>query len=394
MALKFHKSNTVPLSPGDHHLSDEVSSDAIDFTDPSASVSLLKAEGPHVGNEHSSASPVSLIEPGPAVALDSLTTRKLSSVTVCEVKWLWEPYLPVGELAILSGDPGIGKTWIATGISADLTCGRTPFTHEPRPPAAVLYLTVENSPQELRRRFTLQGANLDLVHIANNAVLLSDIPVLNAILEKTKAKLIAVDPIQSFLGPVDTYRAGKIRPVLDALTGLAQKHGCCMLFMRHLNKASAGRAIHRGTGGIDLSAAARSELLAGHQADDKNQLALVHLKSNLAPYGTSLGYAIGEKGFNWTGQSIFTSDDLLAPQSHGARGEAMTKAVDFLLTTLSSGPCKAKQVYAEAKELHIKEITLDRAKRKLKILSEKDGQSGPWLWSLHEGNQIPPTQKS
>jgi hypothetical protein len=101
-------------------------------------------------------------EPGKCKESGSLATRTLSSVTPCEVGWLWKPYLPAGELTILSGDPDVGKTWIAGAISADLTCGRTPFTHEPRQPTSVLYLTVENSPEELLRRFKLQGGDLDL----------------------------------------------------------------------------------------------------------------------------------------------------------------------------------------------------------------------------------------
>jgi hypothetical protein len=106
-----------------------------------------------------------------------------------------------------------------------------------------------------------------------------------------------------------------------------------------------------------------------------------------------LGYSLGARGFSWTGSSSLTEVDLLAPETHRAQGEAMTEAVNFLLTTLSLGPCKAEQVFAEAQELHIKEITLKRAKKELQIQSTRDGQSGPWMWSLPEGVQIPLTQK-
>jgi hypothetical protein len=204
---------------------------------------------------------------------------------------------------------------------------------------------------------------------------------------------MVVDPLPSFLGPdVDTRRAGKIRPVLDALSRLAKKHGCCILLIRHLNKASAGRALYRGSGGIDLSAAARSELLAGHAANDKKQFALVHLKSNLGPYGASLGYAIGDKGLSWTGESDLTADDLLAPESHRPQGEAMAEAKDFLLTTLSQGPRLVNQLKTEAAEAGISFMTLKRAKKQLKIGSKKIGQSGPSEWSLPEGAQGSSTQ--
>ena len=37
----------------------------------------------------------------------------LSDVRPEAVVWLWEPYLPAGMVAMLSGDPGGGKTFIA-----------------------------------------------------------------------------------------------------------------------------------------------------------------------------------------------------------------------------------------------------------------------------------------
>jgi hypothetical protein len=332
-------------------------------------------------------------EPEPSKESGYLATRTLSSVTPCDVEWLCKPYLPVGELAILSGDPGVGKTWIALAMSADLTCGRTPFTHEPRLPANVLYLTVENSPEELRRRFTLQGGNLDLLHITDGPVRLADITLLAGAVQKTEAKLIVVDPIQSFLGPVDTSRANKVRPIMDDLSRLAKKHGFSILLLRHLTKGATGRAIHRGVGAIDLIGAARSELLAGQAANDPTQFALVHTMANLDKKGVSLGYAIGANGFSWTGVSKLTEMDLLAPESHKAAGGAISEAKDFLVTILSPGPAMAKQVLAEAKEAGIKGATLHRAKEQLHVESKKCGLSGGWMWSLPEGDHLPNTQK-
>jgi len=210
----------------------------------------------------------------------------------------------------------------------------------------------------------------------------------------TKAQLVVFDPIQSFLGAtLDTYRANKIRPVLDDLSRLAQKYGCCMLLLRHLTKGATGRAIHRGSGGIDLSAAVRTEFLAGNAANDPKHFALVHTKSNLGQTGVSLGYAIGPDGFGWTGESKLTAHDHLTPESHRAEGQAMTEAKDFLVTTLSQGPRMASQVIAELKEAGISTITWKRAKKELKIQSEKIGQSGPFEWSLPEGYQVSGTPK-
>ena len=59
------------------------------------------------------------------------------------VEWLWQHRLAAGTLAMLSGEPGSGKTWVALAIAAALTRGRDPFTGEKLKPATVLYASAE-----------------------------------------------------------------------------------------------------------------------------------------------------------------------------------------------------------------------------------------------------------
>ena len=40
-----------------------------------------------------------------------------------EVQWLWYPYIPLGKLTILQGDPGEGKTSFILAVLAALTRG-------------------------------------------------------------------------------------------------------------------------------------------------------------------------------------------------------------------------------------------------------------------------------
>jgi hypothetical protein len=151
-------------------------------------------------------------------------------------------------------------------------------------------------------------------------------------------------------------------------------------------------AFTEALGAIDLSAAARSELLAGHAANDPEQYALVHTKTNLGPKGVSLGYSIGES-FSWTGVSKLTERDLLAPESHRAEGGAISEAKQFLFSTLAEGPRKAGEVHAEAQEAGIKPATLTRAKGELGVESKKCGLSAGWMWLLPDGDHLSHAQK-
>ena len=65
------------------------------------------------------------------------------------VEWLWQHSLAAGTLAMLSGEPGSGKTWVALAIAAALTRGRDPFTGEKLKPATVLYASAEHAASQV-----------------------------------------------------------------------------------------------------------------------------------------------------------------------------------------------------------------------------------------------------
>jgi len=343
-----------------------------------------------------------LLPVGPRNLLRQPEIINLSQVEAREVDWLWRPYLPNRMLAMLSGDPGAGKTYIAMAISAAVTLGKEPQTHKPGEPADVLCLSMENSPEYvLRPRFDKLGGDPSRFHILRGSVVgegkhalrdsvkLSDVSLLNDALTKTKARLVIVDPIQSYLGAdVDAHRSNETRPVLDGLARLAEEHKCCILLVRHLSKAPTGRAIHRGLGSIDLTGAVRSELLAGSAPDDAAQRALVQVKSNLGQFGASIGYEIQADGtFHWTGESQLTASAILAPELNGEETGPMTEAKDFLLRALSRGARPSRDVQDEAQHEGISERTLKRAKKVLGVVSRKCGMDGIWECALPEGGQ-------
>jgi len=326
----------------------------------------------------------------------------LSDVEAREVDWLWKPYLAHGMLAMLSGDPGAGKTYITLAVAAAITTGRVPYTGEPRDPADVLYLSVENSPEHVvRPRFDSLGGDPKRFHIlqgtitgestraVRGSVRLADVSLLQDALKGTKARLVIVDPIQSYLGAeVDAHRSNETRPVMDGLSRLAEEHGCCILLVRHLSKAPTGKAIHRGLGSIDLTGAVRTELLVGCSPDDPAQRALVQVKSNIGQLGPSLGYTIEADGtFRWTGETQLTASAILSPEMNGEETGALAEAKSFLLSALTDGARPATDIQTEAQREGIRERTLKRAKKSLGIVSRKSSMSGSWEWLLPERSQ-------
>ena len=310
------------------------------------------------------------------------------------VEWLWQHRLAAGTLAMLSGDPGSGKTWVAVAIAAALTGGRDPFTGEKLKPATVLYASAEHAAtQVIQPRFAgLQGdaARLVILRRADAASSMSspdsalrDLPnALDDALQKSQAHLVILDPWDG-LWEVDLDRASQTRPLLDRLARLAELHRCCILLIRHLGKPTAGRPVHRGRASMDCSAALRTEFLVGSSPDAPAQTALLHVKSNLGPLAPSLDYRIGEAGnLHWTGLSNLTTADLLAARPTGAGLPKRKFAAQWLRDHLESGSQTQGSIEIAAERDGVCISTLRRAKFDIGVRSSKDGKSGAWWWTL------------
>jgi hypothetical protein len=137
----------------------------------------------------------------------------LRDVAPRAVDWLWQPYLALGMLAMLSGDPGAGKTFIALATAATFTNGYTP-SGTPCEPIHALYLSVENAPAEVvRPRFDSLGGDPGRLHLLRGsvwsedgeqrqgAISLSDVAILDAALGKTNARLSSLIPFNRSWAP-------------------------------------------------------------------------------------------------------------------------------------------------------------------------------------------------
>ena len=120
---------------------------------------------------------------------------------------------------------------------------------------------------------------------AKRELTLSDERIEKAITQNG-ARLIILDPIQAYMGEkTDMNRANEVRPMFRRLADVAERTGCAVILIGHLNKAAGGQSAYRGLGSIDFRAAARSVLLIGRVKREPNVRVIVHDKSSLAPEG-------------------------------------------------------------------------------------------------------------
>ena len=184
---------------------------------------------------------------------------------------------------------------------------------------------------------------------------------------ENNARLVIIDPIQAYLGAdVDMNRANEVRPIFMRLGQVAQRTGCAILLIGHLNKAAGMQSLQRGLGSIDIAAAVRSVMFIGKLKHDPTMRILTHEKSSLAPPGASLAFSLGDEGgFRWVGEYDITADEMLS----GIEPQRETKtqqAKDLICTLLAGG----KQVLSEdidkaALERGIPGRTVRDAKREL-----------------------------
>ena len=295
---------------------------------------------------------------------------RMSDVELTPVEWLWKPYLPFGKLSVLQGNPGEGKTYFAMHLAAACTNGKLLPNMERMEPFNVIYQTAEDGLGDtVKPRLIEAGADLDRVLVIDDSdvqLTLSDERIEKAIVENN-ARLVIIDPIQAYLGAdVDMNRANEVRPIFMRLGQVAQRTGCAILLIGHLNKAAGMQSLQRGLGSIDIAAAVRSVMFIGKLKHDPTMRILTHEKSSLAPPGVSLAFSLGDEGgFRWVGEYDITADEMLS----GIEPQRETKtqqAKDLICALLAGG----KQVLSEdidkaALERGIPGRTVRDAKREL-----------------------------
>ncbi len=307
-----------------------------------------------------------------------------SSVEEAKIDWLWYPYIPYGKLTIIEGDPGEGKSTFMLHIAALLTKGSVmPDGSVGHPPMTVIYQCHEDDISDtIKPRLISAGADCDRVaYIVGDAVPLNfEDPRIEKTIEKTGARLMIFDPMQSFLAQdTDIHSVGRMRSILGKLAGVAAKTKCAIVLIGHMNKSNSGKSLYRGLGSIDISAIARSVLMVARDSDDPTIRYMFPIKSNLAPEGPAIGFKFDRlRGFVWLGvcnANVNTDRNTVSPL-----GEKSCEATEVIMTILQSGPVPSAEIFERMSMLGVSDRTVYKIKKEQDIRSFK--KANQWYWSL------------
>lgn len=314
-----------------------------------------------------------------------------------DIRWFWDPYIPLGRLTMLGGDPGAGKSFITTAIAAALSRG-DPLPGEKegtREPTVTLMLNAEDDPADtLRPRLENLRADMTKIWLSTEDIILDadGFETIRRMIADTGAKIVFIDPVVAFLGPkINMNNANEVRHVMKGIARMAKTMDVAIVVVRHNRKAPAGaaqgKAIYAGNGSIDFTAATRSELAV---TEAKNGMKFMnHIKANSGPKGPSIQYSITSMPDN---SGLFEWGDFVA-NIGGQPGTLSKKFRDegaiqaWLFDLLSQHPegLTAKAIFEMGKLKLYSQTKLEHVKKGVAI-SEKIGQE--WIWKLDRDTKI------
>jgi phage/plasmid primase-like uncharacterized protein/energy-coupling factor transporter ATP-binding protein EcfA2 len=360
----------------------------------------------------------------PPAQSDRATLLRASGIKSERIDWLWHGWLARGKLHLLVGAPSAGKSTLAIAMAGIVSSGgRFPAGSRAKQGSVMIWSSEDGVADTIRPRLEAAGADLDRVYFIDGVDTQNgprpfdpsrDMQTIDQALHgiRDDMAMLILDPVVSAVEG-DGHKANQVRRSLQPVLDLLERRNMAGLGITHFSKNTAGRdPTERVTGSVAFGAVARVVIVAAKEEVDEGQepgacdRIMTRAKSNLGPDGDGFRYALRkvilpgdiETSRVVFGDTLTGSARALLHQAEDvdeeSAGEALTEAVNFLLTELADGPVLSKDLFAIAKDGGISGRTLERAIKKVKVGKTKVGEAGGkgvwWRW-LPQHGELDPT---
>lgn len=199
--------------------------------------------------------------------------------------WMVDELVCKGDLTMLIGEPGVGKSWISLALAVAVAEGYTTFLGRKLDTAStrVLYVDEENPEALVRHRLKLLGltetGQENIRYLHRQGIRLDKKP--EALLDEAlewEPSLIVLDSLTR-LHTKDENHAGEVAALFnDGINPLARETGATTLVLHHVNKGESNSSFSRARGSGDISASIDSGLDI-RPSDTSGGINIAHYKS-------------------------------------------------------------------------------------------------------------------
>ncbi len=304
----------------------------------------------------------------PLVTIDPVS---LQGVEVPERRWLWENWMPLRAVTVLSGDGGTGKSLLALQLATACATGRS-FLGQPVMRCKVLVIACEDELDELWRRQARINAGLgidmaDLMDVLwvsraglDNVMMNfpgdgtgEKTPFFEQVLTKARemgAQLIVLDTAADLFGGNENIRP-QVRQFINALMGIALAIDGAVLLLAH--PSQSGKALGTGeSGSTAWNNSVRSRLYLmwptpekGEQGDRDARI-LSRQKSNYAQAGASVPMRYVDGAIIATGGEAFEDDAWTLDRKRKAEAALLDGIEELSLQNFRCNGHKGQANYA------------------------------------------------
>ena len=209
------------------------------------------------------------------------------------VRWLVEDFICRGDIHLLIGEPGIGKSWLTMAMAVAIANGDDTFLgHAIQEHGRVLYVDEENPEDLIYDRFRKLGIDRSTarnIRYLNNAGIRLDGSDADVLVEEAldfEPALVVLDSLTRFHTEDENHAGAMAALFHNAIKPLARETGAGVVLIHHANKTDSNSSYKRSRGSGDITASVDSGFDVRETGE--NSLVMATFKSRRKAQGDAL----------------------------------------------------------------------------------------------------------
>lgn len=329
------------------------------------------------------------------VTIKDTSTVSVNEIEEKEVEWLIIGYVPKGDITVIAGDGGSGKTSVWCALLASLSSGNMSFLESDLPfnkfsGKKVMFFSSEDSVEHvLKSRLRRNGANtenISFIPVSDDRFkeIKFDSEFLEKIIKENRPEVIVFDPIQSFISEkVQMGQRNAMRSSLNPLIGLGEKYGVTFIIIVHANKQSGVWGRKRIADSSDIWDISRSVLMVGETGEGDIRY-ISQEKSNYGPLSETVLFTTSGGKITFKGYTTKKDRDFVLSNDYATKQKPVKEStIEFILDFLKDGEKEIAELDEMAKAMSISDHSLKAAKADLR----KSGKIKTWSVGYGSGKK-------